>query len=217
MERRGGMTRIMSSIIVDTDVKLDNKTLASMKGTTPLITGDIDSFGDAVLNRFLATDIGETHILGQDEEEQGGTRREYQSKCPRYMDKIKFYIGGIRDTSSIQSVMIGVNCTFHTAALKQVPSCEFFPIEAVETNVFGTKNVLTATIGAGVKAVVCLSTNKTAYPVNTMGASKAMMEEVMATKPKVSKGTKICCTQRDNITCSRGSVVPLWIKQICAG
>ena len=144
-------------------------------------------------------------------------RHEYQSKYPEYVDKIKFYIGDVRDISSIRPAMVGVNYIFHAAALKQVPSCEFFPIEAVKTNVLGTENVLTAAIEAGVKTVVCLSTDKAAYPVNAMGTSKAMMEKVIVAKSRTSKDTKICCTRYGNVMCSRGSVIPLWIEQICAG
>ena len=217
MKRQRSMIRIMSSIAVDTNIKLDNEIPASMKGAALLITGGTGSFGNAVLNRFLTTDIGEIRILSRDEKKQDDMRHEYQSKYPEYVDKIKFYIGDVRDISSIRPAMVGVNYIFHAAALKQVPSCEFFPIEAVKTNVLGTENVLTAAIEAGVKTVVCLSTDKAAYPVNAMGTSKAMMEKVIVAKSRTSKDTKICCTRYGNVMCSRGSVIPLWIEQICAG
>ena len=186
---------------------------------TLLITGGTGSFGNAVLNRFLATDIGEIRIFSRDEKKQDDMRHEFQAKMPEVAEKIKFYIGDVRDIQSVRNAMHGVDYIFHAAALKQVPSCEFFPIEAVKTNVLGTENVLTAAIEAGVKNVVCLSTDKAAYPVNAMGTSKAMMEKVIVAKSRTVSPdkTKICCTRYGNVMCSRGSVIPLWIDQIRAG
>ncbi len=184
---------------------------------TLLITGGTGSFGNAVLNRFLPTDIGEIRIFSRDEKKQDDMRHEYQIKYPEYAQKLQFYIGDVRDIASIRPAMIGVDYIFHAAALKQVPSCEFFPIEAVKTNVIGTDNVLTASIDEGVKSVVCLSTDKAAYPVNAMGTSKAMMEKVIVARSRTSKNTKIGCTRYGNVMCSRGSVIPLWIEQIKAG
>ena len=186
---------------------------------TLLITGGTGSFGNAVLNRFLTTDIGEIRIFSRDEKKQDDMRHEYQAKYPEYAEKIKFYIGDVRNIDSIRPAMVGVDYIFHAAALKQVPSCEFFPMEAVRTNVIGTENVLTAAIDAGVKNVVCLSTDKAAYPVNAMGTSKAMMEKVIVAKSRTVEPakTKICCTRYGNVMCSRGSVIPLWIDQIRAG
>ena len=188
-------------------------------GKTLLITGGTGSFGNAVLNRFLQTDIGEIRIFSRDEKKQDDMRHEFQAKMPEVADKIKFYIGDVRDISSVRNAMHGVDYIFHAAALKQVPSCEFFPLEAVKTNVFGTDNVLTAAIDEGVKNVVCLSTDKAAYPVNAMGTSKAMMEKVIVAKSRTvsPEKTKICCTRYGNVMCSRGSVIPLWIDQIRAG
>ena len=184
---------------------------------TLLITGGTGSFGNAVLNRFLRTDIGEIRIFSRDEKKQDDMRHEFQAKMPEVADKIKFYIGDVRDLASVKNAMHGVDYIFHAAALKQVPSCEFFPIEAVKTNVLGTENVLTAAIEAGVKNVVCLSTDKAAYPVNAMGTSKAMMEKVIVAKARTTNTTKICCTRYGNVMCSRGSVIPLWIDQIRNG
>ncbi len=184
---------------------------------TLLITGGTGSFGNAVLNRFLKTDIGEIRIFSRDEKKQDDMRHEFQAKMPEAAEKISFYIGDVRDLASVKNAMHGVDYIFHAAALKQVPSCEFFPIEAVKTNVLGTENVLTAAIEAGVKNVVCLSTDKAAYPVNAMGTSKAMMEKVIVAKARTTKTTKICCTRYGNVMCSRGSVIPLWIDQIRAG
>ena len=186
---------------------------------TLLITGGTGSFGNAVLNRFLKTDIGEIRIFSRDEKKQDDMRHEFQAKMPEVADKIKFYIGDVRDIQSVRNAMHGVDYIFHAAALKQVPSCEFFPIEAVKTNVLGTENVLTAAIEAGVKNIVCLSTDKAAYPVNAMGTSKAMMEKVIVAKSRTvsPEKTKICCTRYGNVMCSRGSVIPLWIDQIRAG
>ncbi len=186
---------------------------------TLMITGGTGSFGNAVLNRLLQTDIGEIRIFSRDEKKQDDMRHEFQVRMPDVADKIKFYIGDVRDLASIKNAMHGVDYIFHAAALKQVPSCEFFPIEAVKTNVLGTENVLTAAIEAGVKNVVCLSTDKAAYPVNAMGTSKAMMEKVVVAKSRTVSPdkTKICCTRYGNVMCSRGSVIPLWIDQIKAG
>lgn len=188
-------------------------------GKTLLITGGTGSFGNAVLNRFLTTDIGEIRIFSRDEKKQDDMRHEYQQRYPEYSDKIKFFIGDVRDLQSIKNAMYGVDYIFHAAALKQVPSCEFFPIEAVKTNVLGTENVLTAAIEAGVKSIICLSTDKAAYPVNAMGTSKAMMEKVIVAKSRTisPEKTKICCTRYGNVMCSRGSVIPLWIDQIKKG
>ena len=186
---------------------------------TLMITGGTGSFGNAVLNRFLKTDIGEIRIFSRDEKKQDDMRHEFQVKMPEVADKIKFYIGDVRDIASVRNAMHGVDYIFHAAALKQVPSCEFFPIEAVKTNVLGTDNVLTAAIEAGVKNIVCLSTDKAAYPINAMGTSKAMMEKVIVAKSRTvsPEKTKICCTRYGNVMCSRGSVIPLWIDQIKAG
>ena len=186
---------------------------------TLMITGGTGSFGNAVLNRFLQTDIGEIRVFSRDEKKQDDMRHEFQVKMPEVADKIKFYIGDVRDLASVKNAMHGVDYIFHAAALKQVPSCEFFPIEAVKTNVLGTENVLTAAIDEGVRTVICLSTDKAAYPVNAMGTSKAMMEKVIVAKSRTvdPNKTKICCTRYGNVMCSRGSVIPLWIDQIRAG
>ena len=184
---------------------------------TLLITGGTGSFGNAVLNRFLSTDIGEIRIFSRDEKKQDDMRHEFQAKMPEASDKIKFFIGDVRDLASVKNAMHGVDYIFHAAALKQVPSCEFFPMEAVRTNVFGTDNVLTAAIDEGVKSVICLSTDKAAYPVNAMGITKALEERVAVAKSRNTSTTKICCTRYGNVMCSRGSVVPLWIDQIRAG
>ena len=186
---------------------------------TLLITGGTGSFGNAVLNRFLETDVSEIRIFSRDEKKQDDMRHYYQAKNPEASEKIKFYIGDVRDISSIENAVHGVDYIFHAAALKQVPSCEFFPMEAVRTNVIGTDNVLTAAIRSGVRSVICLSTDKAAYPVNAMGTSKAMMEKVVTAKARtVSEDrTKICCTRYGNVLCSRGSVVPLWIDQLRNG
>ena len=184
---------------------------------TLMITGGTGSFGNAVLNRFLNTDIGEIRIFSRDEKKQDDMRHEFQAKMPEAAEKISFYIGDVRDLQSVKNAMHGVDYIFHAAALKQVPSCEFFPIEAVKTNVLGTENVLTAAIDEGVESVICLSTDKAAYPVNAMGTSKAMMEKVIVGKSRTTTKTKICCTRYGNVTCSRGSVIPLWIDQIREG
>ena len=193
--------------------------MSLFKDKTLLITGGTGSFGNAVLNRFLKTDIGEIRVFSRDEKKQDDMRHEFQAKMPEVAEKIKFYIGDVRDLASVKNAMHGVDYIFHAAALKQVPSCEFFPIEAVKTNVLGTENVLTAAIEAGVKNVVCLSTDKAAYPVNAMGTSKAMMEKVIVAKSRTVSPdkTKICCTRYGNVMCSRGSVIPLWIDQIKEG
>lgn len=193
--------------------------MSLFKGKTLMITGGTGSFGNAVLNRFLKTDIGEIRIFSRDEKKQDDMRHDFQARMPEVADKIKFYIGDVRDLQSVRGAMPGVDYIFHAAALKQVPSCEFFPIEAVKTNVLGTENVLTAAIEEGVKSVICLSTDKAAYPVNAMGTSKAMMEKVIVAKSRTvdPEKTKICCTRYGNVMCSRGSVIPLWIEQIKAG
>ncbi|NLW01190.1 MAG: polysaccharide biosynthesis protein [Clostridiales bacterium] len=193
--------------------------MSLFSNTTLLITGGTGSFGNAVLNRFLHTDIKEIRIFSRDEKKQDDMRHEYQAKFPELSDKLKFFIGDVRDLESVKNAMYGVDYIFHAAALKQVPSCEFFPMEAVKTNVIGTDNVLTAAIEMGVKCVICLSTDKAAYPVNAMGTSKAMMEKVIVAKSRTVNPdkTKICCTRYGNVLCSRGSVVPLWIEQIKAG
>ena len=182
-----------------------------------MITGGTGSFGNAVLKRFLQTDIREIRIFSRDEKKQDDMRHEFQVKMPEVADKIKFYIGDVRDLQSVRGAMHGVDYIFHAAALKQVPSCEFFPMEAVLTNVIGTDNVLTAAIEAGVEAVICLSTDKAAYPINSMGMTKAIEEKVAIAKSRMSGKTKICCTRYGNVMCSRGSVIPLWIDQIKAG
>ena len=184
---------------------------------TLLITGGTGSFGNAVLNRFLRTDIGEIRIFSRDEKKQDDMRHEFQAKMPEVADKIKFYIGDVRSLESCRGAMHGVDYIFHAAALKQVPSCEFFPMEAVRTNVIGTDNVLTAAIEAGVECVICLSTDKAAYPINAMGITKAIEEKVAVAKSRNSGKTKICCTRYGNVMCSRGSVIPLWIDQIKSG
>ena len=193
--------------------------MSTFKDKTLLITGGTGSFGNAVLNSFLNTDIGEIRIFSRDEKKQDDMRHDFQARMPEVADKIKFYIGDVRDLASVKNAMHGVDYIFHAAALKQVPSCEFFPLEAVKTNVIGTDNVLTAAIDEGVKAVICLSTDKAAYPVNAMGTSKAMMEKVIVAKSRIvsPEKTKICCTRYGNVMCSRGSVIPLWIEQIKSG
>ena len=186
-------------------------------GKTLLITGGTGSFGNAVLNRFLNTDIAEIRVFSRDEKKQDDMRHEFQAKLPEAAGKIKFYIGDVRDLASVKSAMVGVDYVFHAAALKQVPSCEFFPMEAVRTNVIGTDNVLTAAIEAGVESVICLSTDKAAYPINAMGITKALEEKVAVAKSRTSGKTRICCTRYGNVMCSRGSVIPLWIDQIRNG
>ena len=182
-----------------------------------LITGGTGSFGNAVLNRFLKTDIGEIRIFSRDEKKQDDMRHDFQARMPEVANKIKFYIGDVRNKSTLKYAMKGVDYVFHAAALKQVPSCEFFPMEAVKTNVIGTDNVLDAAIDAGVKCVICLSTDKAAYPINAMGITKAIEEKIAVAKSRLSGDTKICCTRYGNVMCSRGSVIPLWIDQIRKG
>ena len=191
--------------------------MSIFKDKTLLITGGTGSFGNAVLKRFLRTAIGEIRIFSRDEKKQDDMRHEYQVKYPDVAHKIKFYIGDVRSLESCRSAMPGTDYIFHAAALKQVPSCEFFPMEAVRTNVIGTDNVLTAAIESGVKSVICLSTDKAAYPINAMGITKAIEEKVAVAKSRYSGNTKICCTRYGNVMCSRGSVIPLWIDQIRNG
>ena len=194
--------------------------MSEFNNATLMITGGTGSFGSTVLKHFLSTDIGQIRIFSRDEKKQDDMRHELQAKCPEYAGKVKFYIGDVRNIESVRDAMPGVDYIFHAAALKQVPSCEFFPMEAVRTNVMGTDNVLHAAIEAGVKRVVCLSTDKAAYPINAMGISKAMMEHVIFANARVAAergGTVICCTRYGNVMCSRGSVIPLFINQIKAG
>ena len=191
--------------------------MSIFKDKVLMITGGTGSFGNAVLNRFLKTDIAEIRIFSRDEKKQDDMRHEYQAKMPEVANKIKFYIGDVRNKSTLKSAMRGVNYIFHAAALKQVPSCEFFPMEAVKTNVVGTDNVLDVAIDSGVECVICLSTDKAAYPINAMGISKALEEKIAVAKSRNSLNTKICCTRYGNVMCSRGSVIPLWIDQIRNG
>lgn len=193
--------------------------MSQFTGKTLLITGGTGSFGNAVLKRFLEIDISEIRIFSRDEKKQDDMRHEFQVKAPEVAGKIRFYLGDVRDLASVKNAMHGVDYVFHAAALKQVPSCEFFPVEAVKTNILGTENVLTAAIEAGVKKVICLSTDKAAYPVNAMGTSKAMMEKIAVAKSRTvnPEHIKICVTRYGNVLCSRGSVVPLWIEQIKQG
>ena len=190
--------------------------MSLFKDKTLMITGGTGSFGNAVLNRFLKTDIGEIRIFSRDEKKQDDMRHDFQVKMPEVADKIKFYIGDVRDYNSILDAMRGVDFVFHAAALKQVPSCEFYPIQAVYTNILGTENVLNAAIANNVKKVVCLSTDKAAYPINAMGMSKALMEKVIVAKGRNLKGTDttICLTRYGNVMASRGSVIPLFLDQI---
>lgn len=191
--------------------------MSIFKDKTLMITGGTGSFGNAVLKRFISSDIAEIRIFSRDEKKQDDMRHEYQAKYPDVAHKVKFYIGDVRNKSTLKFAMQGVDYVFHAAALKQVPSCEFFPMEAVKTNVIGTDNVLNAAIEAGVKCVICLSTDKAAYPINAMGISKALEEKVAVAKSRYSGNTKICCTRYGNVMCSRGSVIPLWIDQIRSG
>ncbi len=191
--------------------------MSVFKDRTLLITGGTGSFGNAVLNRFLRTDIGEIRIFSRDEKKQDDMRHDFQARMPEVANKIKFYIGDVRNKSTLKYAMQGVDYVFHAAALKQVPSCEFFPMEAVKTNVIGTDNTLDAAIEAGVKCVICLSTDKAAYPINAMGITKAIEEKIAVAKSRLSGDTKICCTRYGNVMCSRGSVIPLWIDQIRKG
>ncbi|MBF1023338.1 MAG: polysaccharide biosynthesis protein, partial [Lachnospiraceae bacterium] len=190
------------------------------KDKTLLITGGTGSFGNTVLKHFLKTDIGQIRIFSRDEKKQDDMRHELQANDPEYAEKVRFHIGNVRDIQSLKDAMPGVDYIFHAAALKQVPSCEFFPMEAVRTNVEGTDNLLHAAIEEGVKKIVCLSTDKAAYPINAMGISKAMMEHVVAANARVAAergDTVICCTRYGNVMCSRGSVIPLFVEQIRAG
>lgn len=185
-----------------------------------MITGGTGSFGSTVLRHFIKTDIGQIRIFSRDEKKQDDMRHELQLRFPEHAGKVKFYVGDVRDYRSVVDAMPGVDYIFHAAALKQVPSCEFFPMQAVKTNVEGTDNVLHAAVSAGVKRVVCLSTDKAAYPINAMGISKAMMEHVITANARVAAergGTVICCTRYGNVMCSRGSVIPLFIDQIRSG
>ena len=191
--------------------------MSLFKDKVLLITGGTGSFGNAVLNRFLRTDIGEIRIFSRDEKKQDDMRHDFQARMPEVANKINFYIGDVRNRSTLKYAMTGVDYVFHAAALKQVPSCEFFPMEAVKTNVIGTDNTLDAAIDAGVKCVICLSTDKAAYPINAMGTTKAIEEKIAVAKSRHSGATKICCTRYGNVMCSRGSVIPLWIDQIRKG
>ena len=194
--------------------------MSIFKDKTLMITGGTGSFGNTVLKHFLKSDIGEIRIFSRDEKKQDDMRHELQAKYPEYAKKVTFYIGDVRNLQSVKDAMVGVDYIFHAAALKQVPSCEFYPMEAVRTNVIGTDNVLHAAIEEGVKKVVCLSTDKAAYPINAMGTSKAMMEKIIYANARISaqrKGPIICCTRYGNVMCSRGSVIPLFINQIKSG
>lgn len=194
--------------------------MSEFKGATLMITGGTGSFGSTVLKHFLTSDIGQIRIFSRDEKKQDDMRHDLQARFPEFAKKVKFHIGDVRDYRSVADAMPGVDFVFHAAALKQVPSCEFFPMQAVKTNVEGTDNVLHAAVEAGVKKVVCLSTDKAAYPINAMGISKAMMEHVIYANARVAAergGTVICCTRYGNVMCSRGSVIPLFVDQIHAG
>ena len=191
--------------------------MSAFDNATLMITGGTGSFGSTVLKHFLDSDLKEIRIFSRDEKKQDDMRHELQAKHPENAKKVKFYIGDVRNPQSIRDAMPGVDYIFHAAALKQVPSCEFFPMEAVRTNVIGTDNVLTAAIEEGVECVICLSTDKAAYPINSMGMTKAIEEKVAIAKSRTSGKTKICCTRYGNVMCSRGSVIPLWIDQIKAG
>ena len=194
--------------------------MSSFNGATLLITGGTGSFGNTVLKHFLTSDIGQIRIFSRDEKKQDDMRHDLQAKYPDYASKVKFYVGDVRDPQSMRDVMPGVDYIFHAAALKQVPSCEFFPMQAVKTNIEGTDNMLHAAVEAGVKRVVCLSTDKAAYPINAMGISKAMMEHVITANARVASergDTVICCTRYGNVMCSRGSVIPLFVDQIRSG
>ena len=190
--------------------------MSTLNGATLLITGGTGSFGREVLNHYIDSDISQIRIFSRDEKKQDDMRHDLQRRFPEYAGKVKFYIGDVRDYRSIADAMLGVDYVFHAAALKQVPSCEFFPMQAVKTNIEGTDNMLHAAIDAGVQRVVCLSTDKAAYPINAMGISKAMMEHVIYANARVAAergGTVICCTRYGNVMCSRGSVIPLFIDQ----
>ena len=200
------------------NIKMENSPVLAFANKTLLIPGGTGSFGHAVLDRFLDTDIQEIRVFSRDEKKQDEMRHFYQSQFPERSNKISFYIGDVRDEASLENAMLGVDYIFHAAALKQVPSCEFFPIEAVRTNILGTNNVLNSAVRAGVKKVVCLSTDKAAYPINAMGMSKALMEKTFVAKARLSNHTTtICGTRYGNVMCSRGSVIPLFVEQIKAG
>lgn len=193
-------------------------TTASLSGSTLMITGGTGSFGNTVLKHFLESDVSEIRVFSRDEKKQDDMRHSLQALHPEHASKVRFFIGDVRDIRTVRDAMGGVDYVFHAAALKQVPSCEFFPMEAVKTNVFGTDNVLHAAIDAGVKRVVCLSTDKAAYPINAMGKSKAMMESIIYANARNGAGkTVICCTRYGNVMCSRGSVIPLFIRQVKEG
>ena len=196
-----------------------DKIMGMYTGKTLLIVGGTGSFGNAVLDRFLPTDIGEIRVFSRDEKKQDDMRHAFQVAMPEYVNKLQFFIGDVRELASVRNAMHGVDYIFHAAALKQVPSCEFFPMEAMKTNVIGLDNVLTAAIDEKVRSVICLSTDKAAYPINAMGITKALMERVATAKSRTvpEDQTKICCTRYGNVLCSRGSVVPLWIDQIKNG
>ena len=194
--------------------------MSEYSGATLMITGGTGSFGNTVLKHFLTSDIGEIRIFSRDEKKQDDMRHDLQMRFPEFAGKVKFHIGDVRNKQSIKDAMWGVDYVFHAAALKQVPSCEFFPMEAVKTNIEGTDNMLHAAIDCGVKRVVCLSTDKAAYPINAMGISKAMMEHVIFANARIAAehgDTVICCTRYGNVMCSRGSVIPLFVDQIKAG
>ena len=220
MSRNSLKNRVDATLVVYTVIQTENNSnniMSIFKDKVLMITGGTGSFGNAVLNRFLKTDIAEIRIFSRDEKKQDDMRHEYQAKMPEVANKIKFYIGDVRNKSTLKSAMRGVDYIFHAAALKQVPSCEFFPMEAVKTNVIGTDNVLDVAIDSGVECVICLSTDKAAYPINAMGISKALEEKIAVAKSRNSLNTKICCTRYGNVMCSRGSVIPLWIDQIRNG
>lgn len=193
--------------------------MSVFENKTLLITGGTGSFGHTVLNHFLSSDIKEIRIFSRDEKKQDDMRHELQANYPDYFEKVKFYIGDVRDRDSVMGAMPGVDYIFHAAALKEVPSCEFFPMQAYKTNVVGTDNVVQAAIHYGVKSVVLLSTDKAAYPINAMGISKAMAERIIYSNARVASehGTTLCCTRYGNVMCSRGSVIPLFREQIKNG
>lgn len=193
--------------------------MSSFAGKTLMITGGTGSFGNTVLKHFVDTDFEEVRIFSRDEKKQDDMRHRLQERSPELASKVRFFIGDVRDAQSVRDAIRGVDYIFHAAALKQVPSCEFFPMEAVRTNVIGTDNVLHAAIAEGVEKVVCLSTDKAAYPINAMGKSKAMMESIIYANARdgASAGTTICCTRYGNVMCSRGSVIPLFIDRIRRG
>ena len=210
------MTRIVAML----ENQIGSGSMITFNGATLMITGGTGSFGNAVLKKFLTEKIGQVRIFSRDEKKQDDMRHDLQSRYGELAEKVKFYIGDVRDPQSVKDAMTGVDYLFHAAALKQVPSCEFFPMQAVKTNIEGTDNVLHAATEAGVRRVVCLSTDKAAYPINAMGISKAMMERIIYANARIAQersGTVICCTRYGNVMCSRGSVIPLFIDQIRAG